>query len=61
MNKTIDVMEDIKQNIADKTYKTIMDSLMEIHKTNKNINLLPLLSVNQNLINSLVFATGPRE
>ena len=30
MNKILDVMEDIKQNITDKEYKTIMDSLMEI-------------------------------
>ena len=49
MNKNLDVMEDIKQNITDKEYKTIMDSLMEIHKTNNNGNLLPLLSVNQKL------------
>ena len=49
MNKILDVMEDIKQKITDKEYKTIMDSLMEIHKTNKNSNLLPLLSVNQKL------------
>lgn len=32
MNKILDVMEDIKQNITDNQYKTIMDSLMEIHK-----------------------------
>ena len=49
MNKILDVMEDIKQNITDKEYKTIMDSLMEIHKTNNNSNLLPVLSVNQKL------------
>ena len=49
MNKILDVMEDIKQNITDKEYKTIMDSLMEIHKTNNNGNLLPVLSVNQQL------------
>ena len=49
MNKILDVMEDIKQNITDKEYKTIMDSLMEIHKTNNNSNLLPVLSVNQQL------------
>ncbi len=40
MNKILDVMEDIKQNITDNEYKTIMDSLMEIHKTNNNGNLL---------------------
>ena len=49
MNKILDVMEDIKQNITDKEYKKIMDSLMEIHKTNNNSNLLPVLSVNQQL------------
>jgi len=49
MNKILDVMEDIKQNITDHQYKTIMDSLMEIHKTNNNGNLLPVLSVNQQL------------
>ena len=49
MNKILDVVEDIKQNIANNQYKTIMDSLMEIHKTNNNGNLLPLLSVNQKL------------
>ena len=40
MNKILDVMEDIKQNITDNQYKIIMDSLMEIHKTNNNSNLL---------------------
>ena len=32
MNKILDVMEDIKQNITDNQYKIIMDSLMEINK-----------------------------
>ena len=32
MNKILDVMEDIKQNITDNQYKTIMESLMEISK-----------------------------
>ena len=49
MNKILDVMEDIKQNITNNQYKIIMDSLMEIHKTNNNGNLLPVLSVNQKL------------
>jgi hypothetical protein len=39
MNKILDVVEDIKQNITDNQYKTIMDSLMEIHKINNNGNL----------------------
>ena len=35
MNKILDVVEDIKQNITDNQYKIIMDSLMEIHKIEK--------------------------
>ena len=35
MNKILDVVEDIKQNITDNQYKTIMDSLMEINDTDK--------------------------
>ena len=37
MDKILDVMEDIKQNIKDNEYKIIMDSLKEIHK-NKEVN-----------------------
>ena len=33
MNKILDVVEDIKQNITDNQYKILMDLLMEIHKT----------------------------
>ena len=33
MNKILDVMEDIKQNITDNQYKIIMDSLMKINKS----------------------------
>ncbi len=32
MNKILDVVEDIKQNITDNQYKTIMESLMEMNK-----------------------------
>ncbi len=46
MNKILDVVEDIKENITDNLYKIIMDSLMEIHKINNNGNLLPLLTEN---------------
>ena len=35
MNKILDVIEDIKQNITDNQYKTIMDSLMEVNKISK--------------------------
>jgi len=45
MNKILDVMEDIKQNITDNQYKTIMESLMEINDTNK----LSLLTSNYKL------------
>ena len=45
MNKILDVMEDIKQNITDNQYKIIMDSLMEINNTNK----LSLLTSNYKL------------
>ena len=44
MNKILDVVEEIKQNITDSQYKTIMDSLIKI---NDNGNKLPLLSENQ--------------
>ena len=39
MNKILDVMEDIKQNITDNQYKILMESLMEINNTN-NLSLL---------------------
>ncbi len=42
-NKILDVVEDIKQNITDNQYVTIMGSLMEINNTDK----LPLLTNNQ--------------
>ncbi len=45
MNKILDVVEDIKQNITDNQYKTIMDSLMEINNANK----LPSLTINHKL------------
>ena len=32
MDKILDVVEDIKENITDNQYKIIMDSLMEMHK-----------------------------
>ncbi len=53
MDKILDVMEDIKQNITDNQYKTIMESLMEIskkpiiyinHKNNKFICLFQWLN-----------------
>ncbi len=35
MNKILDVMEDIKQNITDNQYKILMESVMEMNNTNK--------------------------
>jgi hypothetical protein len=46
MDKILDIVEDIKQNITDNQYKTIMESLMEI---NNNGNKLPLLTNNHKL------------
>ena len=42
MNNFLDVVDDIKQNVTDNQYKTIMDSLMEI---NNNGNKLPWVSL----------------
>ena len=42
MNKILDIVEDIKQNITDNQYKTIMESLMEINNKDK----IPLLTNN---------------
>ncbi len=43
MNKILDVVEDIKQNITDNQYKISMDSLTEVHKIeNKNIKSFTL-------------------
>ena len=61
MDKILDVMEDIKQNITDNQYKTIMDSLMAInkdpiiyinHKSNKFICLLKWLDTKLQLTDS---------
>jgi hypothetical protein len=37
MNKILDVVEDIKQNITDNKYKTIMESLMEISDSTQSV------------------------
>ena len=36
MNQILEIMDDIKQNITDKQYKTIMDSLKDIYENKKN-------------------------
>ncbi len=50
MNKNLNVVEDIKQNITDNKYKTIMESLMEINVTNK----FPLVNNNPKL-NKIIY------
>ena len=46
MNKILDVVEDIKQNITDNQYKIIMDSLMEINKIETKNKILKVLLLN---------------
>ena len=50
----IAVVEDIKQNITDKQYITVMESLMEINNTNK----LPLSNNNLKLNKLFIYSTG---
>ena len=52
MNKILDVMEDIKQNITDNQYRIIMDSLMEM---NNNGNHLSFLTSNYKLNKIICF------
>ena len=37
MNKILDVVEGIKQNITDNQYKIIMEPLMEVHEIENKI------------------------
>ena len=54
MNKILDVVDDIKQNITDNQYKAIMESLMEINKIeNKNVNVKSTIFKCTSLINWL--------
>ena len=46
MNKILDVMEDIKQNITDNQYKITIDSLVEIHKLKKKKLIMKALVIN---------------
>ena len=45
MDKILDVVEDIKENITDNQYKIIM-ALMEIHQINKKILIMKALVIN---------------
>ena len=40
MNKILDIVEDIKQNITDNQYKTIMESLMEMNNDGNKLSFL---------------------
>ncbi len=51
MDKILDVVEDIKENITDNQYKTIMESLMEINKK-------PIMNKIIKIINSFVYFNG---
>ncbi len=53
MNKILDVVEDIKQNITDNQYKILMESLMKINNTNK----LSLLTSNYKL-NKMIYLSN---
>ena len=35
MNQILEILDDIKQNITDKQYKTILDSLKDIYEKKK--------------------------
>ncbi len=55
MNKILDDVEDIKQNITDNQYRTLMDSLMEINKINNQYktimeSLMEINKINENSI-----------
>ena len=54
MNKILDVVEDIKQNITDNQYKTIVDSLMEVNKISK----FKILNENHERNNFFVCSSG---
>jgi len=48
MNKILDVVEDVKQNITDNQYKIIMESLMKIRNENEKEERVTRLYYTQN-------------
>jgi hypothetical protein len=46
MNKILDVVKDIQQNITDNQYKTLIDSLWEVYKIENKILILKVLFSN---------------
>ena len=57
MNKILDVMEDIKQNITDNQYKIIMDSLMEIKNGKEKEERVTRLYYTQNEFDEMTKVT----
>ena len=57
MNKILDVVEDIKQNITDNQYKTIMDSLMKIKNENEKEERVTRLYYTQNEFDEMTKVT----
>ena len=57
MNQILDVMEDIKQNITDNQYKTIMDSLMEIKNGKEKEERVTRLYYTQNEFDEMTKVT----
>ena len=62
MDQILDTIEDIKQNIKDKEYKTIMDGLMKIKNENKNETVQCLYKMDQLLkwLNTKIKFTNDR-
>jgi hypothetical protein len=57
MNKILDVVEDIKQNITDNQYKIIMDSLMEIKNGKEKEERVTRLYYTQNEFDEMTKVT----
>ena len=54
MNKILDVMEDVKQNITDNQYKIIMDSLMEIKNEKEKEEIVTRLFYSQQEFDEMI-------
>ena len=57
MNKILDVMEDVKQNITDNQYKIIMESLMKIRNENEKEERVTRLYYTQNEFDEMTKVT----
>ena len=54
MNKILNVVEDIKQNITDNQYKIIMDSLMEIKNEKEKEEIVTRLFYSQQEFDEMI-------